>query len=99
MHQPGPTPVRTALKYCGGCDPGFDRVACFEKIRDAAGNSIRWLTLEDPDIEAVLVICGCDIACPEKDLDFSAYRRVISIRSDVPEPGSIVETLLERGTK
>ena len=41
---------KVALKYCGGCNPGFDRVAYVEKIKSAAGPDIEWVTLDDEEI-------------------------------------------------
>ncbi len=41
---------RVALKYCGGCDPGFDRVEYIQRVRAAAGEAIMWVTLDDEDI-------------------------------------------------
>ena len=32
---------RVAIKFCGGCNPGFDRVQYFNRIRAAAGDSYR----------------------------------------------------------
>lgn len=90
---------QVALKYCGGCDPTFDRVAYFKRVRDAARDSIQWVAPEDPNVEVVFVICGCDTACPEKDVDLSMYGRVLTVRNDAVEPGDMVETLLEWGVK
>ena len=56
------------MKYCGGCDPGFDRVGYFQEIQNAAGDLIEWVTLDDPGFECVLVISGCDTACPEENM-------------------------------
>ncbi len=38
--------TRIALKYCGGCDPEFDRVELFAKVRSAAADAIEWVALE-----------------------------------------------------
>jgi len=87
---------RVALKYCGGCDPGFDRVELFTKVRAAAGDSIEWVSLDDPDFDTVLLIAGCDRGCPEQNPEISPYR-VISIKHDRPDAGEIVNALLSNG--
>lgn len=84
---------RIALKHCGGCDPGFDRVEYFRRIREAAGDSIEWVTLDDEGFDVVLVISACDAACPEEKIDFSPYKRVVSVRDDKIDPGEIVKLL------
>jgi hypothetical protein len=73
---------RVALKYCGGCNPGFDRVACFESIRAEAGDVVLWTTLEDGASDAVLMISGCETACPEKGPFGLNPGRIIAVRSD-----------------
>jgi ATP/maltotriose-dependent transcriptional regulator MalT len=84
---------RVALKYCGGCDPGFGRVELFTKVRAAAGDSVEWVSLDDPDFDTVLLIAGCDRACPEQNPEMSSYR-VISIKHDRQDAAAIVKALL-----
>jgi len=87
---------RIALKYCGGCDPGFDRVELFTRIRTAGGDSIEWVGLDDQDFDTVLIIAGCDRACPEQNPEVFQYR-VISIKHDCPDAGEILKALLSKG--
>lgn len=56
--------VRRAVKYCGGCNPRYDRTAlvrCLEEKLDAvllpaeAGNSY----------DELYVICGCSARCAD----------------------------------
>ncbi|MGZ3596175.1 MAG: hypothetical protein ACXWMV_13990 [Syntrophales bacterium] len=84
-----------ALKYCGGCNPGFDRVAYVEKIKSAAGADIEWVTLDDEGFDAVLLVAGCETACPRRSLDFSQYKQSLSIRDDKISPKDLVKILLE----
>jgi hypothetical protein len=85
---------RIALKYCGGCDSTFDRVEFFRRIRAAAGDSVEWVTLDDPDFDAILLISGCQAACIEQTVDCSSCDRVVSVRDDGIDPGIIAQTLL-----
>lgn len=87
---------RVALKYCGGCDPGFDRVEYIQRVRAAAGEAITWVALDDEDIHTVLLVSGCDTACPERDVELSPYR-IVSIKDDHVAPEQIVATLLREG--
>ncbi|WP_157212092.1 hypothetical protein [Desulfomonile tiedjei] len=88
-------PKRVALKYCGGCDPGFDRVEYFNRVRSAAGEAIEWVTLEDSDFGAILVISGCETACPGVSIDPSAYHCIVSVKDDRFDPQEVVDTLLK----
>ena len=87
---------RVALKYCGGCDPGFDRVEYIQRIRAAAGKSIMWVTLDGENIDTVLLVSGCDTACPERNVELSPHR-IVSITDDHAAPEQIVATLLSEG--
>jgi hypothetical protein len=84
---------RIALKYCGGCNPGFDRVQYFNRIRTAAGDIIEWVTLDDRDFEAVLVISGCETACPEESIDVTPAR-IVKVSDNKRDPGEIAQHLL-----
>ncbi len=86
-----------ALKYCGGCDPGFDRVAACEKIKDAAGSSIEWTRFDPSGSSSVLIICGCATACPAEELDLSRAGKVVVVTQEPENPQSIVEALISSG--
>jgi hypothetical protein len=88
--------TRVALKYCGGCDPTYDRVSYQERIAEAAADAIEWVSIEDPPFEAVLVINGCARACKEKDLASELQWRIISVRDDHADPISIIKKILKR---
>jgi len=88
---------RIALKYCGGCDPGFDRVDFFRRLRAAAGARIEWATVEDQDCDTVLVIAGCERACPRESAELAAYR-MITITDDRHELPEIVAALCRQNS-
>lgn len=88
---------RIALKYCGGCDPGFDRVKYVREIQTAAGDLIEWVTVNDPNFEAALVICGCNSACPVEEMGLADCRKIVSIRDDKRDPAEVVQNLLREG--
>lgn len=86
-----------ALKYCGGCDPTYDRVACFDKIRQTAGSRIDWVPLDDDscgDCDGVLMIVGCATACPERDFFPGADIPLVVVRNRDCDPQRAVDILL-----
>ncbi len=87
---------KIAVKFCGGCDPVFDRVDYFRRIRDIAGPAIIWVSLEDVGFDTILLIQGCETACPEKDLPPPPAGRVVSLTNDVLDPQEVVRLLLEK---
>lgn len=85
---------RVALKFCGGCDPDYDRVEYWEKVRSAAGDRIKWLRVDDEGIEVALLINGCARACLENDLEHVPIRYTISIKDDTINPEQLIANLL-----
>lgn len=73
--------LKTALKYCGGCDPAYDRQALVAQIKAVAGKNIEWLSLDDPEHEAVLLVCGCKTACPLEKYQFKVPPVVVRDQS------------------
>ena len=86
--------MRVALKYCGGCDPAFERVEYFQLIDQAAGGRITWTTLEDAEQEAVLVVCGCATACPDQELPLPPGAIILKDKETAPE--RVVDRLLQK---
>ena len=50
--------MRRAVKYCGGCNPRYDRVAAVRRLEERLGEP---LPAAQPgvDYDEVFVICGC----------------------------------------
>ena len=59
-------PVKRAVKYCGGCNPRYDRVALVRQVEkeiDAPLVPAETGTVYDE----LYVICGCSARCAEID--------------------------------
>lgn len=87
--------MRVALKYCGGCDPAYERTEYFRLIARAAGERLEWVRLDAGDYAAILLICGCDTACPEEEMPAGAP--LVCLRNDRLPPEAVVEAILQRG--
>jgi hypothetical protein len=84
------------LKFCGGCDCTYDRLSHWERIKAAAAGRIQWVTLEDPHYDAVLMIHGCPVACPEKQLDPLYAKVLVSVMDDRTDSRRVVAKLMEK---
>lgn len=80
--------MRVAIKFCGGCDPTFDRLAYFEKLKIAAGDQIVWVAIDQRPYAAILLIAGCQTACPETEMPKDLP--LVTVTSD---RGDLEETL------
>jgi hypothetical protein len=57
--------LKIRVKYCGGCNPGYDRVAIVKLIKERLGNQVALAETETNGIALVLAVVGCSIACAD----------------------------------
>jgi len=62
--------MRVGLKYCGGCNPEYDRVALVRHIEESLQGRVKFVSPESEDIEILLAVEGCSTACA----DLSAFQ-------------------------
>ena len=55
--------VKVGLKYCGGCQPTYDRVEFFKRLSKSVSGHVRFVPHDDPEAGHVLIITGCQSAC------------------------------------
>lgn len=85
---------KIALKFCGGCDPAYDRIEYWKRIEAAACGRIEWTRVSEPGFDALLLINGCRRACPEKDID-EKRAKLLSVKDEGLEPEDLIEILLQ----
>ena len=72
------------VKFCGGCNPNYDRGALYRMILEAYPDHSFETVDENKKYELLLVICGCDRACA--DVSRYDYERKITVSEDrMPE--------------
>jgi pyruvate/2-oxoacid:ferredoxin oxidoreductase alpha subunit len=57
--------LKIGIKFCGGCNPAFDRIAAAEKIKNKLKDKAEFVSFTDPEAEMILVFMGCSSACAE----------------------------------
>ena len=62
--------MKVAIKYCGGCNPDYDRVALAKYIEKSLLGKVEFVSAEDENIDLVLAVEGCKTACA----DLSAFK-------------------------
>ncbi len=60
---------RSGIKYCGGCNPGYERVEMIERVRFGFNDQFLFLRHDEPDIDVLVLMSGCHRACAGKDLN------------------------------
>lgn len=87
-------PYRTvALKFCGGCNPTFDRLLYWERIKEETAEAIRWVNPDHPHPDGLLLICGCQASCPLKFFTPEDYALFLLVNDPADPPESVTEKL------
>ncbi|MBW2200865.1 MAG: hypothetical protein JRF71_08510 [Deltaproteobacteria bacterium] len=71
--------LKIGIKYCGGCNPEYDRVALVKYIEKRLQNKADFLSPESEDLDLILAIQGCGTTCA--DLTHFQGRLVYIIKS------------------
>jgi bacterioferritin-associated ferredoxin len=61
--------LRVRLKFCGGCNPHYDRLAVARQIEEGLKGRIRIISSHPDIFDLVVAIQGCETACA----DLSAF--------------------------
>jgi len=68
--------IKVGVKYCGGCNPNFDRKEAAAFISGQTGISLEVYREETiPDI--ALIICGCTSECVKTDKYRGRYEAIV----------------------
>ena len=88
---------RIGLKYCGGCNPSYDRVEYVREVQETAGDLVEWVPLDEGGFHTILLVCGCDKQCVEMAEYGEPGHRVITIKDKQKTPKEILSLILQEG--
>jgi len=57
--------IRVGIKYCGGCNPDYDRIALVEELKHRLAGRVEFVSSETDNIEMILAVEGCPTACAD----------------------------------
>lgn len=70
------------IKYCGGCNPRYDRKAVAEKLRAAFPES-RFVEMGDEGpFDRVIVLCGCSASCASHEDLQGKYGKIVTASAE-----------------
>lgn len=82
-----------AIKYCGGCNPGYDRVALAEYIKNSLHGRVEFVPQDSEDADIVLAVEGCKTCCA----DLSAFEcKPIHFISQLKDAGKFLQKILDQ---
>jgi len=85
--------LRVGVKYCGGCNPEYDRVALLEQIKERLEGKAGFVPPESEDVDIILAVHGCRTACA----DLSGFQGIETWRVTGNEDGEkFVREIIER---
>ncbi len=70
---------RVGVKYCGGCNPTYDRVKRVEMLMGALMGRIELVSYEDAPFELLLIVNGCQKACVDREAVRSLCTNFLSV--------------------
>ncbi len=56
--------MKRAVKYCGGCNPRYDRVAFVRSLEEKFGQTFTGAQIEQ-EYDEVYIVCGCFTHCAD----------------------------------
>ena len=77
--------VKVGLKYCGGCNPEYDRVSLVKHIQESLHDKVAFVTLESDRVGLILAVEGCSTACADLSTFQGMEIRVITNIEDGEE--------------
>ena len=57
--------LKVGVKYCGGCNPYYDRVALVEQIKSSLKGKAEFVSPSNDDVDLVIAVEGCQTACAD----------------------------------
>jgi hypothetical protein len=57
--------LRIGIKYCGGCNPLYDRVAAVKNLEEKLQGKALFVAAGTEEVDLILAVQGCDRACAD----------------------------------
>jgi 4-hydroxybutyrate CoA-transferase len=73
--------MRIGLKYCGGCNPRYERSIVATRLRDDFP-AVELVRAEGAVVDIVAVICGCPVACASHDHLCGKLEKIVITRAE-----------------
>ncbi len=91
--------LKIGLKYCGGCNPEYDRVRAVEQITERLQGKAEFCPPGNKDLDIILVVEGCATACADTASFEGKEVRVLTGPDDVEKFIKGIEPLLKEEVK
>ena len=63
------TRMKIGIRYCGGCNPNYERVEVVERVQSRMKERFLFLRYDQKDVDVLISINGCLRACANENLN------------------------------
>ena len=85
--------LKVGIKYCGGCNPGYDRVALADYVQQSLQGRAEFVPLDNAAIDLVLAIEGCRTCCA----DLSSFEgKQVHFIAQIEDAGRFLQKILDQ---
>lgn len=77
--------LKVGIKYCGGCNPFYDRVALVKQIERRLKGKVTFVSAADDNVDLLLAVEGCNTACADLSLFNENKIRIITQIEDADD--------------
>ena len=64
--------AKIGIRYCGGCNPLYERVEMVRQIESLAGDRFLFVRHDQQNLDGLITVNGCSRACAGRDLGHQA---------------------------
>ena len=83
--------AKIGIRYCGGCNPHYERVEMIERVQSLVGDRFLFLRHDEQELDGLIAVSGCPRACAVKDLkEREVPYHSITEDGDVDQPDGMV---------
>lgn len=59
--------MKIGIKYCGGCNPTYDRVAAVKEMEERLRGKAELVSWHDESADGVVIVAGCATSCVDDE--------------------------------
>lgn len=87
--------MRIGIKYCGGCNPRYDRTNVVSRLKEHIGEGHNIETAKQGIIyDIVIILCGCTCACASHQNLEAKYEKVfVTSESDIIKLLNVIDKI------
>lgn len=70
--------MKIGIKYCGGCNPRYDRTSFISRIKGEVGDKHQFETARSEEFyDTIIVLCGCTSGCADHSMFTARNEKII----------------------